>query len=85
MEAYRHQSSQALLHLWTRSYGNGLADDDLDQILAYYKPPIGQKDVAATKAAYSGFTAAILVERGRRLQSALDELIASLNRELSTP
>jgi hypothetical protein len=40
---------------WGRFYSQGLTDQELDAILAYYRSPLGQKDVRASQAALPQF------------------------------
>ena len=36
---------------WERLYGSELSAEDVTKVLEFYKSPVGQKDIAATKAA----------------------------------
>jgi len=73
--------SDELLALWTKSYGTDLNDADLKQMLAYYKSPIGAKDVAAAKLATRAFVAASNAEGQRRMQASLQLLVSDIKAE----
>jgi hypothetical protein len=72
-----------LVTLWTLSYGKELSDQDLKQILAYYRSPTGIKDVSATKAAVRMFTASMSSEMQRRLHLAVEQLMLELKAEIN--
>jgi hypothetical protein len=42
---------EAAVRAWGRAYSENVTEADLDAILAYYRSPAGQKDVAASRAA----------------------------------
>ncbi|MFA9441666.1 DUF2059 domain-containing protein [Uliginosibacterium sp. sgz301328] len=44
-------SGQEMAAAWSTFYGQDLSVSELESILSYYQSPVGQKDVAATKAA----------------------------------
>lgn len=50
-------SGKELAAKWVASYGADLSVSDLREILKHYESPIGQKEVAANKAAASAFSA----------------------------
>ncbi len=73
-------SADDLLAIWVKHYGKNLSDNELDQILAYYKSPIGKKDVAAGQAALAGLSQALAFES----QARLAPHILALTNELRT-
>ena len=85
VQQYAQRPSKDYVDLWTKFYGTDLSDDELDQILAFYKSPIGQKDVAAAKAAQVQFTTSLIAERKQRLDAEMDALIEEVKKELSNP
>ncbi|MFI5012624.1 MAG: DUF2059 domain-containing protein [Hyphomicrobiales bacterium] len=70
--------AEDLVALWSQHYGQDLSSDDLDQILAFYKSPIGQKAVAASQAATAAFTNALAIQSQQRLREAIEQLAADL-------
>jgi hypothetical protein len=71
-------SVSEMTNRWISSYGTQLSDKDLKDILAYYKTEIGKKDVAATKATITPFTAWFLQESQRRGEQLLAEFIREM-------
>ena len=74
-------SADDLTALWFNNYGEGLSDDDLDQIIAFLKSPVGQRNVAANRAANSAYAAAITGQATSRVQDAARRLMADLQAE----
>ena len=74
-----------LLAVWTKHYGRNLSDGELDQILAYYRSPVGRKDVAAQQAALAGLSRALTSESQARLaphiRALTDELKSIIAQE----
>jgi hypothetical protein len=75
--------AEDLVAIWSQHYGQDLGNDDLDQILAFYKSPIGQKAVAANQAASAAFTAEVTARSQARLREALQQLAADLREEMT--
>jgi hypothetical protein len=48
---------------WGRYYSDNLTESDLDAILAYYRSPIGQKDISASRAALPQLQRYMLAKR----------------------
>jgi hypothetical protein len=71
-------SVSEMTNRWISYYGTQLSDKDLKDILAYYKTKTGKKDVAATQAAMTPFTAWFLQESQKRG----DRLMAEFIREM---
>ena len=67
-----------LLAVWTRNYGRNLSDSELDQILAYYKSPLGRKDIAAQQSALVGLSRALTSETKERLEPHIKALTNEL-------
>lgn len=44
-------SAGEMVEVWAKAYGSQFTDKELDGLLAYYKSPLGQKDVKAAQAA----------------------------------
>jgi hypothetical protein len=59
-------SVSEMTNRWISHYGTNLSDQDLKDILAYYKTEIGKKDIAATQTAMKPFTAWLLSETQKR-------------------
>jgi hypothetical protein len=71
-------SVSEMMNRWISYYGTQLSDKDLKDILAYYKTETGKKDVAATRAAMTPFTAWFLEESQRRGEKLLAEFIREM-------
>lgn len=70
---------------WSRYYAETLSDQDIDEILRYYTSPIGQKDVAASKAAMPLWQAHLASRSSASMQVAIEQYVAELRRIVSTP
>ena len=65
---------------FAKSYAPVFSDSELDQLLTYYKSPLGQKDVAATKKALP-IVSAYFAERYQPIQRrAVQNYIVELER-----
>jgi hypothetical protein len=72
-------SAKELVETWSRFYGKNLSDAELEKILAYYKSPVGKKDVAAAQAAMVGFSQVVGDETAKRAKEHLRQMIADIN------
>lgn len=77
-------TADELLGIVASHYGKNLSDRELDEILAYYKSPIGQKDVSSTKAAMEGFVPDMMNLYDQKLTESIKLMESELN-ELSGP
>jgi hypothetical protein len=73
---------EELVAIWTRHFGQGLDEDDLDRILDFYRSSAGQKLVAASQVAMAGFTTEVVAATQDRLRRAVERLKADLKEEL---
>ncbi len=64
--------------LWSRNFGKDLSEADIDQMLVYYKSPVGQKDVRASQLAMGSFASAIGAETQKRVKVLIDEFTKDL-------
>ncbi|QOK94338.1 DUF2059 domain-containing protein (plasmid) [Ralstonia pseudosolanacearum] len=48
-------SAGEMIAIWSRVYGAKFTDAELDQLIAFYASPLGQKEVAATRDALPAF------------------------------
>ena len=71
-----------LVGLWKQSYGKDLTDADLKAILAYYKWPVGAKDVASRHSTMQAFTAKFSEQSQARLKTALQKMADDLKAEV---
>ncbi len=62
-------SSQEIVDVWAKYYGEQFSDADLDQLVAFYSSPLGQRDVLAGREASIGFSAEFQ-ERYKPVQAA---------------
>lgn len=67
-----------LIKVAAGQYGKELTDSDLDAILAYYKSPVGKKDVSATLRTVSSLSETIL----KTFDDKLAESVAAMESEL---
>jgi hypothetical protein len=63
---------------WGRLYSQNLTDADLDAILAFYRSPVGQKDVTATGAALPQFQHYIIEKNASVMNAAVANYTAAL-------
>jgi hypothetical protein len=75
--------AEDLVALWASYFGKDLSIEDLDQIIAFYKSPIGQKEVAANEAAIGPFTAEMRARGQSSIREAIEQLAAELKEEAS--
>jgi hypothetical protein len=71
-------SVDEMTNRWMSYYGTQLSEKELKDILAYYKTEIGKKDVAATQAAMTPFTAWFLQESQQRGEKLMAEFIREM-------
>ena len=70
--------AEELAAIWSQHFGQDLSEDDLDQILAFYRSPVGPKIVAANEAANVAFTGTVNTQSQECLRGALQQLAADL-------
>jgi hypothetical protein len=63
---------------WGRLYSENLTDADLDAILAFYRSPVGQKDVSATAAALPQFQRYVVEKNNAVMNAAVANYTAAL-------
>jgi hypothetical protein len=68
----------AAVRTWGRLYSQNLTDADLDAILAFYRSPVGQKDVTATGAALPQFQHYIIEKNAAVMNAAVANYTAAL-------
>jgi hypothetical protein len=71
-------SVSEMTNRWISHYGTNLSDQDLKDILAYYKTEIGKKDIAATQLAMKPFTAWLLSESQKRQEQLTVEFMREM-------
>ena len=76
-------SAKELVATWSSFYGKDLSEADLTKILAYYKSPVGRKDVLASQSAMAGFSQAMAVEGEKRMSASIGQLMADLKTAMS--
>lgn len=64
-----------LVGVWIKGYASRLSNNDLDNLIAFYKSDIGKKDVAATRRATSGFIQHMQNEVSPLVQSAIQRYL----------
>jgi hypothetical protein len=68
---------------WGRFYSDGLTDEELDAIIAYYRSPVGQKDIRASQAALPQLQKYLVEKRAAAMNSAIAGYTAAL-REIAS-
>jgi hypothetical protein len=69
---------------WGRFYSEGLTDEELDAIIAYYRSPVGQKDVHASQLALPQFQKYLAEKRATVMNTAIANYTAAL-RQIVAP
>lgn len=77
-------NAKEFVEIWSRFYGNNLSEAELDKILAYYKSPVGKKDVTASQAAMVGFSQVVSTESQKRMNDSIGQLMADLKAAMET-
>jgi hypothetical protein len=70
---------------WGRYYSENLTESELDAILAYYRSPVGQKDVSASRAALPQFQHYMLEKRTAVMNTAVINYTATLRSIVDSP
>ena len=76
-------TAEEAVKLYADLYGADITEDELDQILAYYKSPIGQKDIAASLAAVPKWTAFLTEKNQEVLQRNLQTFMGEIRQIVS--
>jgi hypothetical protein len=76
---------QDAVQAWGRFYSQGLTDQELDAIIAYYRSPVGRKDVQASKAALPQFEKYMDAKRLEGTNKATDDYAVALRAILNPP
>ena len=71
-------SGQEVADTWTKYYGAQFSDKELDQLLKFYKSPLGKKDVAAVHEAMGPYTAELHARYKPILEKAIQQFIDRL-------
>ena len=70
---------------WGRFYSENLTEAELDAILAYYRSPVGRKDVSASRAALPQFQQYIVEKRTAVMNTAIANYTAALRSIVDSP
>jgi hypothetical protein len=70
---------------WGRFYSENLTETELDAILVYYRSPVGQKDVSASRAALPQFQHYIIEKRTAVINTAVANYTAALRSIVDSP
>lgn len=71
-------TAREYMDAWTSTYGEGLSEADIDNMLQYYRSPVGQRDIGASQLAMRSFTQKIMKERTVRINALTENLIKDL-------
>lgn len=66
-------STEDVIHDWGRLYGEHVTEDELDQIIAFYRSPVGMKNALATHNAMPQWQAFL----AQRSQSAMEAALVA--------
>jgi hypothetical protein len=70
---------------WGRLYSENLTDADLDAVLAFYRSPVGQKDVTARAAAFPQFQRYMVDKNTAVMNAAVANYTAALRGIIDSP
>jgi hypothetical protein len=70
---------------WGRFYSESLTETELDAILAYYRSPVGQKDVSASRAALPQFQHYMIEKRTAVMNTAIANYTAAIRSIADSP
>jgi len=68
-------TAQDIIEAWGKYYGAKFSDEELDQLLNFYRSPLGQKDVIASREALVPYTAEFQARYKPILEKATQEFI----------
>lgn len=71
-------TSQDVLDAWGKYYGSKFSDEELEQLTAFYRSPLGQKDVTATAEALPKLSADFQERYKSQLAKATDQYVKRL-------
>ena len=71
-------TGQDIVEVWAKYYGAKFSDEELDQLLKYYRSPLGQKDALASREAVGPYTAEFQARYKPILEKATQEFIERL-------
>lgn len=77
-------STDEAIEVWQELYGADLTEDEIDQAIAFYRSPIGQKDIAATKAALPRWSQFLGKKNASAIDDALKAYVADLNKAIAS-
>jgi hypothetical protein len=73
------------VRVWGRFYSESLTETELDAILAYYRSPVGQKDVSASRAAQPQYQHYIIEKSTAVMSTAIANYTAALRSIVDSP
>lgn len=71
-------TAKEYVDIWSRSYGQEMSEADIDQMLIYYRSPLGRRDMRATQTAMTAFTDVIGKESQVRLSALTENMMNEL-------
>lgn len=71
-------TTEEAMNTWAEYYGATITESELDQIIKYYKSPIGQKDIMATKLATPQWSAFFGEKNKKVWDKAFNQYIKSV-------
>jgi hypothetical protein len=71
-------TGQDIVDVWGKYYGSKFSDEELDQLVTYYRSPLGQKDAVASREALDPFMAEFRERYKPILDKAMQEYVARL-------
>ena len=76
-------SAKELVDTWSTFYGENLSESELDQVLAYYKSPVGRKDVIANQLAMPRFGEFMRTQQQKRMNASIGQFMAEVKSALA--
>ena len=73
------------VRVWGRFYSESLTETELDGILAYYRSPVGQKDVSASRAAQPQYQHYIIEKSTAVMNTAIAKYTAAIRSIVDSP
>lgn len=71
-------TAKEIVAVWARYYGPKFTDEELDQLIKYYKSDLGQKEVAASREAFVQFNDHFVKEGQPVMQKAVENYVNDL-------
>lgn len=71
-------TAKEYMDAWSRSYGKELSESDIDNMLKYYRSPVGKRDIRASQSAMAAFSQTIVNEQMVRMTALTENMVKEL-------